>query len=182
MEEILRIVRGNDFYLMVPVRRVVFTKDEHNEEVKLAERMYLKECSVLSVRMIGCDQENGIDLPFTVSEDDDSKLVVKIFGTKLHEGWYGLEVTGTYQGRRFRSYERKVFKVVENNSKGFATGSMYAGESSYQIDTMWVLYACPNYAHLYIDMKSMKLMQKGVVENGELYLDDNGKLCMRVRD
>ena len=180
--ESLKIVRGNDFYLMVPVRRIIFTTDEYGDEVKLGERMHLGESSTLNVCLISGDEERGVSLPYVVSEDDDSKLIVKVFGGKLQEGWYGLEVSGTYEGRRFRSFERKVFEVVENNGKSFASGSMYAGETSYQTDTMWMLYACPNYAHLYIDLKTMKLVQRGVVENGELYLDDNGKLCMRVRD
>lgn len=181
MEETLRVVRGNDFYLMIPLRRIFFTTDEYSQEVKLKERMYLNECSLLSVNLIGDDQE-PMALQHVVSEDDESQLVVKVLGGKLTCGWYGIEVEGTYQGRRFRSYERKVFKIVENNGKGYASGSMYAGEDSYQIDTMWVLYACPSYAHLYLNLEDMTLRQVGTVENGTLYLDDNGRLCMHVVD
>ncbi len=179
--ENLRIVRGNDFYLMIPVRRIIFTTDEYSNDVPLQERMYLSECSVLEAHLIGED-ERPTPLPFTVSQDDDSQLVVKVLGANLSVGWYGIEIVGTFQGRRFRSYERKVFKVVENNAKGYASGSMYAGESSYQIDTMWMLYACPHYPHFRLNVDDMTLVQEGTVENGEMYLDDNGKLCMRVRD
>ena len=179
--ETLRIVRGNDFYLVAPIRRIVFTTDEYGNDVPLQERMYLNECSVLEVHLIGEDERKQ-PLPFTVSQDDESQLVVKVLGGNLVCGWYGLEVVGTFQGRRFRSYERKVFKAVENNGKSFASGSMYAGESSYQIDTMWMLYACPQYAHLHLDLTNMTLVQEGTVENGEMFLDENGKLCMRVRD
>lgn len=181
--ESLRIVRDNDFYLMAPVRRIVFEKNEYGDEVKVGVRMHLDECSVLSVRLIyGDDEQQGISLPYVISKDDESKLIVKVLGGKLQEGWYGLEVKGIYAGRHFRSYERKTFKIVENNGKSYVSGNTYAGEASYQIDTMWVLYSCPDYAHLYIDTSTMNLMQKGTVENGELYLDDAGKLCMRVNN
>ncbi len=179
--ENLRIVRGNDFYLTVPIRRIFLTTDEYSNDVVLQERMYLNECSVLGVRLIGED-ERGQSLPFVVSPDDESQLIVKVLGCNLECGWYGLEVTGTMGGRRFRSYERKVFKTVENNGRSFVSGSMFAGEASYQVETMWTLYSCPSYPHFRLDLTNMTLIQEGTVENGEMYLDENGKLCMRVRD
>lgn len=180
MEEALKIVQGNDFYLTIPVRRILFGNDEYGDETIMHERMFLNECSVLSVCLIGDDTER-VQLKYTISEDDDSLIIAKVPGDKISCGWYGIEVKGTYMGRRFRSYEKRSFKIVENNAKGYATGKMCSGEGSYQVDTMWMLYACPSYAHLYINLEDMTLRQKGTVEGGKLYLNDNGRLCMSVR-
>lgn len=177
----LRIVGGNDFYLMVPVRRIVFRSDEYGRRLPVGERMDLPECSVLGVNLID-ECERKTKLPFTIKEGDDSELIVKFKGCRLDYGWYGIEVVGTYDGRRFRSYERNVFKIVENNGKSFVCGEQYAGEASYQIDTMWTLYAQESYPFFELDPVSMKLYQHGVVENGEMYLDEDGKLCMMVSD
>ena len=38
-KEALRIVAGNDFYLVVPLRRIVFGRDEYGDMVKRGERM-----------------------------------------------------------------------------------------------------------------------------------------------
>lgn len=176
----LQIVEGNDFYLMVPVRKIVFVKDSRGKEVKVKDRIPLEDCLNLTVHAIDHDTGKCISLPFTISEDDDSMLITKVKSNAVHQGWYGLEVKGTYDGRKIRSYEQKVFKIVENNGKSFVSGMMYEGEQSYQIDTMWMLYACPGYAHLYIDLDTMNLIQVGVVDEGRMYLDENGKLCMHV--
>lgn len=179
--ENLKIVRGNDFYLMVPVRRIVFANDEYGDKVRLEERVELNDCSVLAVCLID-ENEHRLPLSFTVTDGDDSELTVKVRGREILCGWYGLEVKGMLGGRHWRSYERKVFKIVENNGKSYVDGDMYAGERSYQVDTMWMLYAAPSYPHLFLDPEKMTLNMVGTIENGETYLDENGKLCLRVSD
>lgn len=175
----LRIVRGNDFHLEVPVRKIVFTTDESGDPVRVEQRIELSDCSVIQVSLVDAN-ECKIPLAFAVTEEDDSKLLVKVDAKYQHCGWCGLEVLGTLNGRRWRSYERKVFKIVENNGKSYVDGALYKGERSYQVDTMWVLYANTTYPNLHLDLDHMTLNQVGTVENGETYIDDSGHLCLRV--
>ena len=181
MDEIkdLRIVAGNDFYLKVPVRAIVFKNNEYGERVPHGERVDLDDCSMLGVNLID-ECENILPLSFTVTEGDNSQLIVKVKGRRLLCGWYGLEVIYTLDGRNHRSYERKVFKIVEHNAQSYVQGSMYAGEMSYQVDTMWMLYAQESYPLFALDTDTMELVQYGTVENGRMYLDEHGKLCMEV--
>ncbi len=178
----LKIVRGNDFCLIVPIRRILFGPvNEYGERVPVSTRIDLNDCSILSVNIVN-EFEEKQPIAFSVTHGDESSLIVKIKGDRICEGWYGVEVRFTYDGRRSRSYERRVFKIVENNGKSFVDGSMYAGEMSYQVDTMWTLYAHESYPFFELDTRTMELVQHGTVENGNMYIDENGKLCMSVAD
>ena len=206
--EDLRIVRGNDFYLRVPVERVVFKDVQDSQSIppdrtKGYEGMPLSYCSILGVNLIGDDLDKPVRLQFTINENGapssatehsdteehiiehdppQSEVVVKVKGN-LECGWYGLEVVGTYDGRDFRSYERKVFKIVENNGKSnVGNGEWYDNEPSYQIDTMYTLYAQASYPLFALDTETMCLYQYGVVENGEMGLDEYGNLIMEVNE
>ena len=179
--ESLKIPRGNDFYLMAPVRKIVFSEDGSGRKLKTGVRINMVDFTSLSVRLHESDDVCGMPLHFTISEDDESKLIIKVPGKMLREGWYGIDIIGVFEGRNVRSSENKTFKIVERNSNSSVSGMMYEGDKSYPIDTMWMLYACPRYPHLYIDLETMKLKQKGTVENGRMYMRD-GKLYMHVDD
>lgn len=177
----LRIVRGNDFPLVAPVRSIVYVRDEYGNVEKSAKDVPLDRCTVLRVSISDvCDDFRAV--PFVVHGSD---LVVNIPGS-LECGWYGIEVVYTLDGRNYRSYERKVFKIVENNGKSFVGGDRYieqsdGGEPSYQVETMWTLNAQGGYPMmLAIDPETMTLNQYGVFEDGEMYIDEDGELCMRI--
>ena len=81
--ESLKIVRGNDFYLMAPIRKIIFSKDEHGKEVKSGIRINMNDFSKLSVRLHEIDNTCGMPVRFTISEDDDSMLIIKIPGSEI---------------------------------------------------------------------------------------------------
>lgn len=130
----LRIVRGNDFTLKIPVSNIIFLRDENGYQTIGSAPVSLGACDNLKVNVNG---DCG-DTTQTISKIDKSILYVKVGGS-LECGWYGLELTYSYEGVKYRSYERKVFKIVENNGRSYVNPDMYEGELSYQIDTMWSL-------------------------------------------
>ncbi len=173
----LKIVRGNDFYLRIPVNRILYSSSEQKDAVPTALSMPLDECTNLRVCLL-CECGRSVEIVYELPDSAPGEIVAKVPGM-LKCGWYGMEISGELLGRQFRSYERKVFKIVENNGSSYVSPSVYNGESSYLIDIMWVLYACPNYPLFYIDLSDMTLRQRGTVENGEMYMDADGNLCFR---
>lgn len=131
--EDLRIVRGNDFFLEVPVRNIVFIRNEETGEIiKSSYPVNLDGCEILKVHIVN-DGEWKKPVPFTVN---GGNLKIKVDGC-IECGWYGIEVLYKLSGYKYRSYERKVFKIVENNGKNYVNGEQYEGEHSYQVDIMW---------------------------------------------
>lgn len=137
--EALKIVRGNDFYLIVPIRQVAFVKDATGKEVRVEDTIDLNECSNLSVKLVPADCCKKHSLTYSIRPEDASSLRVEIHDKYLMYGWYGLEVTGIYDERNIRAYEKKVFKIVESNEESNVNGNTYRGETGYQIDFMWFL-------------------------------------------
>ena len=134
MKKRLRIVRGNDFYLVVPVKNIVFVRDQEGRVSRSELSVPLSECSVLNVNIVcECGKEKA-----TTFSVDGSSLIVKVDSTTPC-GWYGIEVTYKLAGKQYRSFECDVFKIVENNGKSFVSGEQYQGERSYNVDTMYTL-------------------------------------------
>lgn len=185
MKNRLAIVRGNDFSLTVPVRSIVFAPTDFGVVARSAWPINLDECEILCVNAV-CECDNRIAVPFVVvsseeGSDNNSDLKIKI-SADFPCGWYGLEVMFTIAGQRFRSYERKVFRIVENNGKSYVSGDRYEGEQSYQVDIMWTLYALDSTPAMVLNTDNMTLEMHGTVVSGEMYIDENGKLCMRSFD
>lgn len=134
MKKRLRIVRGNDFYLVVPVKNIVFVRDQEGRISRSERNVPLSSCSVLNVNIVcECGKEKA-----TTFSVDGSSLIVKVDSTTPC-GWYGIEVTYKLAGRQYRSFEYDVFKIVENNGKSFVSGEQYQAERSYNVDTMYTL-------------------------------------------
>lgn len=134
MNKKLAIVRGNDFFLEVPVRNIIFYRESSGEIVKATHPVDLERCEFLKVNIVD-DCEERTSVPYVVQGSD---LRIKICGCTVC-GWYGIEVVYKLDSRKYRSYERKVFKIVPNNGSSFVSGEQYEGEQSYQVDTMWSL-------------------------------------------
>ena len=135
----LKIVRGNDFYLNVPVREISYVKDATGKRVRVTDKIDLDDIMALMVTLVSSDGVFRKTIPFAVSRMDSSTLVVKVCSGILLEGWYGLEIIGINKGNKIRSYERKVFKIVGSNGQGEISPDVYEGEASYQIDTMYCI-------------------------------------------
>ena len=162
MKKRLRLVRGNDSYLAVPVRNIVFVRDSEGRISKSELSVALSDCSVLDVNVV-CECGLSKAASYTIS---GSCLIVKVAADMdLPIGWYGLEVKYKLSGRQYRSYERDVFKIVENNGKSFVSGEQYSGEQSYQVDTMYTLMSIIDEDDLLAISERSQVYERGTGEN-----------------
>lgn len=162
MKKRLRLVRGNDSYLAVPVRNIVFVRDSEGRISKSELSVSLSDCSVLDVNVV-CECGLSKAASYTIS---GSSLIVKVAADMdLPIGWYGLEVKYKLSGRQYRSYERDMFKIVENNGKSFVSGEQYSGEQSYQVDTMYTLMSIIDEDDLLSISERSQVYERGTGEN-----------------
>lgn len=82
-----KIVRGNDFTLRIPVKKIV-----NGEQVSFP----LTDCTDLAVHVVS--QYKRTALPYTIDEESNDVLLADVDGTALSLGTYALEVTGVSEG------------------------------------------------------------------------------------
>lgn len=167
--ENLRIVRGNDFLLEVPVRNIIFVRDASGNIVRGTHPVNLDACEILKVNVVD-DGEWKKDVTYEVNGSD---LKIKVDGCLLC-GWYGIEVAYKLGGFKYRSYERKVFKIVCHNSQSYVSGEQYQGEQSYKVDTLWTLCTIDevNLKEL-IEQDSVRYTQEQIEEAVSNAIDEN---------
>lgn len=100
-----KIVRGNDFTLRIPVKKIV-----NGEQVSFP----LTDCTDIAVHVVS--QYKRTALPYTIDKESHDVLLADVDGTALSLGTYGLEVTGVSEGANWRSYEYEQFAIVDNNA------------------------------------------------------------------
>lgn len=100
-----KIVRGNDFTLRIPVKKIV-----NGEQVSFP----LTNCTDIAVHVVS--QYKRTALPYTIDKESNDVLLADVDGTTLSLGTYALEVTGVLEGANWRSYEYEQFAIVDNNA------------------------------------------------------------------
>lgn len=100
-----KIVRGNDFTLRIPVKKIV-----NGEQVSFP----LTDCTDIAVHVVS--QYKRTALPYTIDKESNDVLLADVDGTNLSLGTYALEVTGVSEGANWRSYEYEQFAIVDNNA------------------------------------------------------------------
>lgn len=100
-----KIVRGNDFTLRIPVKKIV-----NGEQVSFP----LTDCTDIAVHVVSKYKRTA--LPYTIDKESDDVLLADVDGTALSLGTYALEVTGVSEGANWRSYEYEQFAIVDNNA------------------------------------------------------------------
>lgn len=100
-----KIVRGNDFTLRVPVKKIV-----NGEQVSFP----LTDCTDIAVHVVSKYKRTA--LPFSIDKESNDVLLADVDGTTLSLGTYALEVTGVLEGANWRSYEYEQFAIVDNNA------------------------------------------------------------------
>lgn len=100
-----KIVRGNDFTLRIPVKKIV-----NGEQVSFP----LTDCTDIAVHVVS--QYKRTALPYTIDKESNDVLLADVDGTALSLGTYALEVTGKMEGANWRSYEYEQFAIVDNNA------------------------------------------------------------------
>lgn len=100
-----KIVRGNDFTLRIPVKKIV-----NGEQVSFP----LSDCTDIAVHVVSKYKRTA--LPYTIDKESNDVLLADVDGTTLSLGTYALEVTGVLEGANWRSYEYEQFAIVDNNA------------------------------------------------------------------
>ena len=100
-----KIVRGNDFTLRIPVKKIV-----NGEQVSFP----LTDCTDIAVHVVSKYKRTA--LPFSIDKESDDVLLADVDGTTLSLGTYALEVTGKLEDANWRSYEYEQFAIVDNNA------------------------------------------------------------------
>lgn len=100
-----KIVRGNDFTLRIPVKKIV-----NGEQVAFP----LPACTDIAVHVVSKYKRTA--LPYTIDKESNDVLLADVDGTALSLGTYALEVTGVSEGANWRSYEYEQFAIVDNNA------------------------------------------------------------------
>ena len=111
-----KIVRGNDFTLRVPVKKIV-----NGEQVSFP----LTDCTDIAVHVVSKYKRTA--LPYTIDKESDDVLLADVDGTALSLGTYALEVTGKLEDANWRSYEYEQFAIVDNNA---SSDTVFGGDTA----------------------------------------------------
>lgn len=125
-----KIVRGNDFTLRIPVRKIV-----NGEQVAFP----LPACTDIVVNIV--NQYRRVALSYTIDTADDNIINARVEGDAVSVGTYALEVRGKIFGNDWRSKEYEQFAIVDNNALGDTVfnGELIEGEDSVEMNTALVV-------------------------------------------
>ena len=125
-----KIVRGNDFTLRIPVRKIV-----NGEQVAFP----LPACTDIVVNIV--NQYRRVALSHTIDTAEDNIINARVEGDAVSVGTYALEVRGKIFGNDWRSKEYEQFSIVDNNASGDTAfnGELIEGEDSVEMNTALVI-------------------------------------------
>lgn len=125
-----KIVRGNDFTLRIPVKKIV-----NGEQVAFP----LPACTDIVVNIV--NQYRRVALSYTIDTAEDNILNARIEGDAVSVGTYAIEVRGKIFGNDWRSKEYEQFAIVDNNASGNTAfnGELIEGEDSVEMNTALVI-------------------------------------------
>ena len=125
-----KIVRGNDFTLRIPVKKLV-----NGEQVAFP----LPACTDIVVNIV--NQYRRVALSYTIDTAEDNIINARVEGDAVSVGTYALEVRGKIFGNDWRSKEYEQFSIVDNNASGDTAfnGELIEGEDSVEMNTALVI-------------------------------------------
>lgn len=125
-----KIVRGNDFTLRIPVRKMV-----NGEQVAFP----LPACIDIQVNIV--NQYRRVSLAYSIDTAEDNIILARVEGDAVSVGTYALEVRGKIFGNDWRSKEYEQFAIVDNNASGDTAfnGELIEGEDSVEMNTALVI-------------------------------------------
>ncbi len=125
-----KIVRGNDFTLRIPVKKIV-----NGEQVAFP----LPACTDIVVNIV--NQYRRVNLAYSIDTAEDNIINARVEGDAVSVGTYALEVRGKIFGNDWRSKEYEQFTIVDNNASGDTTfnGELIEGEDSVEMNTALVI-------------------------------------------
>lgn len=123
-----KIVRGNDFTLRIPVRKIVGGE---------MQKFPLPACEEVEVNLVNAFRRRR--MAHTIGVEDDSLLEVRVQSSEMALGAYALEVKGKLFGCSWRSNEYEQIMLVDNNAQGDTVFEPHEGEDSVEMDTAVVV-------------------------------------------
>lgn len=125
-----KIVRGNDFTLRIPVRKIV-----NGEQVAFP----LPACTDIVVNIV--NQYRRVNLAYSIDTAEDNIINARVEGDAVSVGTYALEIRGKIFGNDWRSKEYEQFAIVDNNASGDTAfnGELIEGEDSVEMNTALVI-------------------------------------------
>lgn len=125
-----KIVRGNDFTLRIPVKKIV-----NGEQVAFP----LPACTDIVVNIV--NQYRRVNLAYSIDTAEDNIINARVEGDAVSVGTYALEVRGKIFGNDWRSKEYEQFCIVDNNASGDTAfnGELIEGEDSVEMNTALVI-------------------------------------------
>ena len=125
-----KIVRGNDFTLRIPVKKIV-----NGDQVAFP----LPACTDIVVNIV--NQYRRVALSYTIDTAEDNIINARVEGDAVSVGTYALEVRGKIFGNDWRSKEYEQFAIVDNNASGDTAfnGELIEGEDSVEMNTALVV-------------------------------------------
>lgn len=125
-----KIVRGNDFTLRIPVKKIV-----NGEQVAFP----LPACTDIVVNIV--NQYRRVNLAYSIDTAEDNIINARVEGDAVSVGTYALEVRGKIFGNDWRSKEYEQFQIVDNNASGDTAfnGELIEGEDSMEMNTALVI-------------------------------------------
>ena len=125
-----KIVRGNDFTLRIPVRKMV-----NGEQVAFP----LPACTDIQVNIV--NQYRRMSLAYSIDTAEDNIILARVEGDAVSVGTYALEVRGKIFGNDWRSKEYEQFSIVDNNASGDTAfnSELIEGEDSVEMNTALVI-------------------------------------------
>lgn len=102
-----KIVRGNDFTLRIPVKKIV-----NGEQVAFP----LPACTDIVVNIV--NQYRRVALSYAIDTAEDNIINARVEGDAVTVGTYALEIRGKIFGNDWRSKEYEQFSIVDNNASG----------------------------------------------------------------
>ena len=125
-----KIVRGNDFTLRIPVKKIV-----NGEQVAFP----LPACTDIVVNIV--NQYRRVALSYAIDTAEDNIINARVEGDAVSVGTYALEIRGKIFGNDWRSKEYEQFAIVDNNASGDTAfnGELIEGEDSVEMNTALVI-------------------------------------------
>lgn len=125
-----KIVRGNDFTLRIPVKKIV-----NGEQVAFP----LPACTDIVVNIV--NQYRRVNLAYSIDTAEDNIINARVEGDAVSVGIYALEVRGKIFGNDWRSKEYEQFQIVDNNASGDTAfnGELIEGEDSVEMNTALII-------------------------------------------
>lgn len=129
-QDMKKIVRGNDFTLRIPVKKIV-----NGEQVAFP----LPACTDIVVNIVNLYRR--VALSYTIDTTEDNIINARVEGDAVSVGTYALEVRGKIFGNDWRSKEYEQFAIVDNNASGDTAfnGELIEGEDSVEMNTALVI-------------------------------------------